>query len=114
MDPSQAPTDLDLSPLTRDPDDAHVCALAIAGGADLLLTFDRGYLSEPLLHHGVEVPDLDEFLVAQSQGQPEAFRRTIEAQAAVWGEGRSVPELLAAFERANIPRFAEAIERFWA
>jgi predicted nucleic acid-binding protein len=32
VDPSAIPDDLDLAALTRDPDDAHVCALAIVGG----------------------------------------------------------------------------------
>ena len=42
------PPGVDLSAMTADPDDEHVCALAVAGRADLLIAFDRGYLSEPL------------------------------------------------------------------
>lgn len=34
---------VDLTSLTKDPGDHHVCALAVAGGARYLFTFDRGY-----------------------------------------------------------------------
>ncbi len=101
--------DLDLASLTRDPGDVHVCALAIAANAELLFTFDRGYLKEPLRSHGVEVPDLDRFLVDQCKEQPEVFARIVESQADVWRGGRPADELLAAFSRANVPRFAEAL-----
>lgn len=76
IDISAVPDGLDLASLTRDPGDVHVCALAIAGGADYLFTFDRGYLEEPLRRHGVEVPGLDRFLVELCKEQPEAFRRS--------------------------------------
>lgn len=100
---------LDLASMTRDSGDAHVCALAIAGSADLLFTFDRGYLKEPLREHGVEVPDVDRFLIAQCEEQPQAMARIVEAQADVWSGGRPLEELLVAFERANVPGFASAL-----
>lgn len=106
---SAVPGDLDLGSMTRDPGDVHVCALAIAGSADLLFTFDRGYLKEPLRRHGVEVPDLDRFLVERCEEQPQAFTRIVEAQAEVWSGGRPLEELTAAFERANVPGFAAAL-----
>lgn len=100
---------LDLASMTRDSGDAHVCALAIAGSADLLFTFDRGYLKEPLREHGVDVPDIDRFLIAQCKEQPQAMARIVEAQADVWSGGRPLEELLLAFERANVPGFASAL-----
>jgi len=103
------PEGLDLASMTRDPGDVHVCALAIAGSADLLFTFDRGYLKEPLRRHGVEVPDLDQFLVEGCEEQPQVFTRIVEAQAEVWSGGRPLEELVAAFERANVPSFAAAL-----
>jgi predicted nucleic acid-binding protein len=109
VDPLAIPADLDLADLTRDPDDTHVCALAVAGNADLLFTFDRGYLKEPLRRHGIEVPDLDELLVQQCEEQPDVFRRVIEREARVWRGGRPVEELLAALERANVPEFAAVL-----
>jgi predicted nucleic acid-binding protein len=109
VDITAVPKGLDLASMTRDPGDVHVCALAIAGSADLLFTFDRGYLKEPLRRHGVEVPDLDRFLVERCEEQPQAFTRIVEAQAEVWSGGRPLEELVAAFERANIPSFAAAL-----
>ena len=47
VDPANVGDGLDVRSLTRDPEDVHVCALAIAGNAELLFTFDRGYLKEP-------------------------------------------------------------------
>lgn len=109
VDPVLVPDDLDLAALTRDPGDHHVCALAIAGDAELLFTFDRGYLKEPLRGHGIEVPDLDGFLVDQCKDQPETFARIVERQADAWGGGRPVSELLAALSRANVPKLARAL-----
>jgi predicted nucleic acid-binding protein len=109
VDLAALPADLDLAALTEDPDDRHVCALAIAGDADLLFSFDRGYLKEPLRRHGVEVPDLDTFLVERCEEEPLACSRVVEAQADAWGGGRPLEELLAAFGRANVPRFAAAL-----
>lgn len=103
------PEGVDLVSMTRDPGDAHVCALAIAGSADLLFTFDRGYLKEPLRDHGVEVPDFDGFLVEQCEEQPQTMTRVVEAQAEVWSGGRPLEELLAAFERANVPGFVATL-----
>jgi len=47
-----------------------VCALAVAGRADLLITFDRGYLNEPLRAHGAHVIEPDEFLAAGFEEHP--------------------------------------------
>jgi predicted nucleic acid-binding protein len=109
VDLADVPEGLDLASMTRDPGDAHVCALAIAGSADLLFTFDRGYLKEPLRDHGVDVPDVDCFLVEQCEEQPQAITRIVEAQAEVWSGGRPLEELLTAFERANVPGFVATL-----
>lgn len=109
VDLAGVPRDLDLASMTRDPGDVHVCSLVIAGSVDLLFTFDRGYLKEPLREHGVEVPDIDRFLIAQCKEQPQAMARIVEAQAEVWSGGRPLEELLVAFERANVPGFASAL-----
>jgi predicted nucleic acid-binding protein len=53
---------VDLASLTTDPADHHVCALAVASGADYLFTHDRGYLREGLRRYGIEVLAPDEFL----------------------------------------------------
>lgn len=107
VDIGEASSDVDLSSLTRDPGDEHVCALAIAGQADLLFTFDRGYLQQPLQAHGIEVTRPDPFLAAAIERDAELFRRLLADQAAVWGGGKPVHELVDALDRARAPRFAE-------
>ena len=97
---------IDLATLTSDPDDRHVCALAIVGEADCLFSFDRGYLRKELAAYGVNVLSPDAFLSTQIDNEPEALRTVIAEQAAVWGGGKAIGELLDAYERAKAPVFA--------
>lgn len=97
---------VDLATLTTDPDDRHVCALALAGEADYLLSFDRGYLREGLADYGIDVLSPDAFLSTMVDDEPEALRTVIAEQAAVWGGGKEIGELLGAYERANAAAFA--------
>lgn len=101
VDPS-----IDLSAMTKDPDDEHVCALALAGAASYLFTFDRGYLRAALASEKVRVVSPDVFLSEMIEQEPEALMRVIEKQAAAWGGGKEIPELLDAYERARAPVFA--------
>ena len=108
---SQTDPGVELSTLTGDPGDRHVCALAVTGKASYLLTFDRGYLREPLLACGVEVIAPDAFLLASFEEQPQPMLSVLEEQAAVWGGGRPLPALLDALERARVPNFAARARR---
>jgi predicted nucleic acid-binding protein len=108
------PTGLELSELTRDPRDEHVCALAIGGGADYLLTLDRGYLQDPLKGHGVHVSAPDAFLATAFEQEADAFVRILERQARTWGGGRPLPELLDAIQRARAPVFAANVRAMLA
>ncbi len=101
-----AAASVDLSALTDDPDDQHVCQLAIASGAAYLFTHDRGYLQSGLQGHGVEVSAPDSFLTAAFDEVSEGFLDLLERQAADWAGGRSIDELLAAIERAGAAGFA--------
>jgi len=103
------PAGLKLSAMTADPGDEHVCALAIAGRADLLITFDRGYLNEPLRAHGVHVIDPDDFLTAGFEEHPTTLQRILDQQTSSWGGGRPLPELLDALERARAGRFVALV-----
>jgi len=85
VDVTRLPPDVDLGQLTRDPGDEHVCALAIAGRADLLLTMDRGYLAPGLREHGIDVRKPDEFLTDVFVEEPVAVLDALRAQADVWG-----------------------------
>ena len=105
----QLPARLDLSQFTRDPGDEFVCALAIAGGADYLFTFDKAYLRDPMREHGVEVASLDAWLERQLDEQEELVQQIVQRLSAAWGGGRPLPHLLDAFERARVPVFAERL-----
>jgi len=110
VDLAAAELTVDPAELTTDPDDAHVCALALAGNADVLLTFDRGYLREALDAHGVEVADPDTYLCAQLDTEPDAVLDALAAQRATWGDGeRTMDELLDAFGRARTSDFAQRV-----
>jgi predicted nucleic acid-binding protein len=106
-DPGRLSSGVDLSALTVDPDDEFVCATAISGGAQLLVTVDRGYLHEPLRRLGVSTVHPDAWLAAAAADEPALFADVLRRQAAVWGGGRPVIELLEAFERAALPAFVE-------
>lgn len=109
VDLADLPAGINLGALTTDPDDQHVCALAIAGHVELLFTFDRGYLQEPLREHGITVLTPDDFLVAAFDDHPSALLEVLRSQAAVWGGGRPVGELVDAIERARAPLFARRV-----
>jgi predicted nucleic acid-binding protein len=98
--------DLDPTELTTDPGDHHICALAIAGHADILLTFDHGYISESLAKHGIRVLTPDAFLDTTLQENPDAIMGAIQSQTEVWGGGRPISELLDAIQRAGATMFA--------
>jgi predicted nucleic acid-binding protein len=97
---------VDIDALTDDPDDHHICALAIASRAAYLFTHDRGYLSEGLCAQGVVVVAPDPFLVDAFDADPAGFLEVIELQASGWAGGRPIGELLAAIERAGATAFA--------
>lgn len=98
--------------LTIDPNDQHICALAIAGGASYLFTHDRGYLDDALKGYGVEVARPDHFLTEVFAEQPQAVVELLELQASAWAGGRAIDELLAAIERAGAGRFATDVRRW--
>jgi len=105
VDISQIPPDLDLSTLTSDKDDQHICALAIVGEAQYILTFDKSFDLKALqaLHIDVAAPDV--FLCKAIDEEPGLFRDILTEQAAAWG-GRTIEELIDAIERTSTPIFA--------
>ncbi len=109
-----ATVSIDPTTLSTDPADAHVCALALAGDASYLFTFDRGYLREALAAHSVQVLTPDELLSSAIEEEPDGFETVLEEQAAVWGGGRPPSELLAALERADVPLFVTEARRLLA
>jgi predicted nucleic acid-binding protein len=98
--------DVNLGSLTGDPDDEHVCALAVAGDAELLLTFDHGYRRAELQARGVAVLDPDTYLTDLLTKEPEAVLVSVRSTARAWGGGRPVGELVDALARAGAVQFA--------
>lgn len=94
-----------VSTATTDPDDVHVCALAIAGRAELLITADRGYLADVLQRHRITVLKPDSILTTMLDQHEAAVLGVLDAQAAAWAGGRPVEELLDAIERAGAVTF---------
>jgi hypothetical protein len=71
-----------------------------------LFTHDRGYLSDGLRRHGVEVTAPDTFLATAFDSQPRGILEVLELQASFWAGGRSIEELLDAIKRAGAPILA--------
>jgi len=108
---SEAPATVDFDSLTTDPADRHVCALAIASGADYLFTHDRGYLREGLRRLDVEVLAPDEFLAPAFDTDARGILDILELQASSWAGGRPIEDLLTAIERAGAPSMADRARR---
>ncbi len=97
--------------LTQDPDNEHVVRLALAGGADYLFSFDRGYNRDLLSQLGVSVESPDLFLVNLLAEESATVVDTVEDVARGWSGGQPVSVLLDALARAGVPRFADAVRR---
>lgn len=103
-----------LAEMTSDTDDEHVCALAVAGNADILIAADQGYVEEALGRHGIKLAVPDEVLSHWFDEEPDAVANIVVAQGKAWGGGRPVADLLEAIERAQAPQFVERMRRYLA
>jgi len=101
---------VDLATLTSDPDDAHVCALALAGAPVTLITADEGFNADALATLQVRVASADEFLAPLCAEQPDVFLAVAERQARAWRD-RPLDELLDAYQRAGANRLAHQLRR---
>ena len=92
-----------------DPADAHVLAAALAGRADLLLTFNlRDFPRRVLAGHGIEARHPDGFLWELLSLAPE---RAGAALAGALADGGIPPDRArAALKRAGLPRLGKAWE----
>jgi predicted nucleic acid-binding protein len=101
---------IDLATLTSDPDDEHVCALALASAPVTLITTDQGFNADALASLQVQVASADEFLAPLCDEQPDVFLAVAERQARAW-RGRPLDELLDAYQRAGATRLARQLRR---
>lgn len=94
-----------------DPDDAHVLAAAIAGGADALVTRNRAdFPPRSLARHGIVLRDPDGLLceLAADLDMAAVAGAVRDRAAAISG---AAPELRAMLKRAGLPRLGKALAR---
>jgi predicted nucleic acid-binding protein len=105
---------VDLTQMTKDPNDHHVCALAVCAGAQYLFAHDAGYKAPGLAVHGVQLTSPDDFLVELFSEDAVGVAQLLERQLASWSQGtKTLQELLEAFHRADVPKFAaQAAQHF--
>ncbi|MBS0563929.1 MAG: PIN domain-containing protein [Proteobacteria bacterium] len=94
-----------------DPNDIHVLAAAIAGGADLIVTFNAADFPRHLLdEEGLARMDPDQFLLRLHEHAPEKVAAVCEAVRAeaerLSGEAQPLRALL---KRAGLPRLGKRI-----
>jgi predicted nucleic acid-binding protein len=96
-----------------DPADIHVLAAAIAGGADLIVTFNAmDFPRQMLADEGLARMDPDQFLLALRETRPDAIRAVVEAVRAEAERLSGEPQpLRALLKRARLPRLGKALER---
>lgn len=94
-----------------DPADIHVLAAAIAGNADLILTFNAAdFPRHTLGEEGLRREDPDAFLLALWQEHPDAVARVVEAvRAEAERLSAEVQPLRPLLKRARLPRLGKAL-----
>ncbi|MCB2117225.1 MAG: PIN domain-containing protein [Rhodobacteraceae bacterium] len=94
-----------------DPDDIHVLAAAVAGGAEVIVTFNaQDFPRATLAEEGLKRVDPDQFLLYMQALQPETVARAVEAvrETAERLSGEPQP-LRALLKRARLPRLGKAL-----
>lgn len=108
VDISTLPEAVELEKLTDDPDDHHVCALAVVASADYLFSHDKKFNAAGLATHGVTLIRPDEFLVDAFNEDPETIAALLQRLLLSWSQGtRTLQDLLEGLHRAGAKRFAE-------
>jgi predicted nucleic acid-binding protein len=99
-----------------DPDDRHVAAAAVRGGADCILTHNlRHFPPEALAPLGIEAIAPDDFLLDQLDLAPALTVQVVRAQAAATGTpphpSLTALDVLASLAAAGAPAFAAELQR---
>lgn len=96
-----------------DPDDRHVLAAAITGGAQAIVTFNlKDFPASALESRAIESRHPDEFLLDQLDLMPSRLLETLVEQAADLHHPPSdLAGVLNALERCGVPNFVEAVRR---
>ena len=97
--------DLEASLSLPDPDDRHVLATAIAGGAHEIVTFNLSdFPGRTLARHGIILRHPDEFLTEIAAGDPEYAQTVVDTCTEM---SDAAPR--STLKRAKLPRLAKAI-----
>lgn len=96
-----------------DPDDIHVLAAAVDGGADELLTLNvRDFPTNTLSAEGLIRRHPDEFLYEAMHTQPDTLRGIVsDVLDRAARHGIDISNQRALLKRARLPRFAKALEQ---
>lgn len=96
-----------------DPDDRHVLAAAIAGGAQTIVTFNLvDFPAKQLGPHHVDAVHPDTFLLDQLDLSPAVVLSALAKQAQRFrNPAMDLSGLLARLERCDVPEFAEEVRR---
>ena len=97
-----------------DPDDRHVLAAAIAGGAEVLMTLNRAdFPTRALARHGILLREPDGFLTELIGEGVDLVAVAAGVQArAERASGRPQP-IRALLKRTGLPRLGKALEAGW-
>ncbi|RZW07902.1 MAG: PIN domain-containing protein [Rhodobacteraceae bacterium] len=97
-----------------DPDDNHVLAAAIDGGADELLTLNvRDFPTNALAAHDLMRRHPDEFLLEAFHAEPDRIGAIVEtALHRAASVGIDTSNRRALLKRARVPRLAKALDQF--
>lgn len=96
-----------------DPDDRHVVAAAILGGAQLIITDNmKDFPAAALEQFGIEAITADDFLLDQLDLNRRIVMNVLEEQASRTSNPLlESQDLIARLERAGVPRFADEVRR---
>lgn len=95
-----------------DPNDRHVLAAAITGGAQAIVTMNLKDFPATALVDGIEARHPDEFLLDQLDLMPSRLLEVLALQAAALRRRASdLAGVLNHLERCGVPNFVEAVRR---
>lgn len=96
-----------------DPDDRHVLAAAITGGAQSIVTFNvKDFPAERLASRGIEARQPDEFLLDQLDLSPSGMLEVLASQAEdLKRPSTDLAGLLNNLAQCQLPNFVEAVRR---
>lgn len=91
-----------------DPDDRHVLAAAIAGHADLIVTFNlKDFPADTLGPHRIKALHPDDFILSQIERRPyEALAVVKKLRSRITRPPQTAAELIATLESAGLPATA--------